>query len=85
MIIDFYTKSDCLLCIEAQTTLELLQQIYSFEINICDIHEREDWLEKYFLHIPVVDIDSIILYGEEVEWDRLEAEIKTKIKKDCIK
>jgi len=80
LVIDFYTKPNCLLCDDALVTLQLLQKMYSFQINICNIHERDDWLEKYFLHIPVVAFDDMIITGEEIGFERLEKEINRKIK-----
>lgn len=64
--VDFYTKEDCLLCEEALTLLETLRDIHPFNLNICDIHERDDWMEAYFLLIPVVAIKDEILYGEKL-------------------
>lgn len=80
LVIDFYTKPDCLLCDDALATLQLLQKMYSFQINICNIHDREGWLEKYFLHIPVVKIEDVIITGEEIGFERLEKEINRKLK-----
>lgn len=81
MIINFYTKPDCLLCQEALALLEMLQHIHLFQIDICDIHERDDWLEKYFLHIPVIEIEGTILTGADIEFSRIEQEMARKIKK----
>lgn len=81
MVIDFYTKPDCLLCDEALSLLEILQTLYDIDINICDIHERDDWLEKYFLHIPVIDIEGTTLSGEAIEFTQLEQLIQRKGKK----
>lgn len=76
LFVDFYTKENCLLCEEALTMIETLQSIYPFQVNICDIHEREEWLEKYFLTIPVVDIGGTIFMGEQVNFSTLEQAIK---------
>ncbi len=81
MIINFYTKVDCLLCKEALVLLETLKDIYSFEINICDIHDNDKWLEKYFLLIPVIDINGTILIGDDIEFSRLEKAIQENLKK----
>ena len=79
MIINFYTKVDCLLCKEALALLETLKHLYSFEINICDIHDNDEWLEKYFLLIPVIDINGTILIGDDIEFSRLEQVIQENI------
>lgn len=79
MIINFYTKVDCLLCKEALALLETLKHLYSFEINICDIHDHDEWLEKYFLLIPVIDINGTILIGDDIEFSRLEQVIQENI------
>lgn len=55
--------------------------MYTFQINICNIHERDDWLEKYFLHIPVVAIDNTIVTGDEIGFERLEKEVLKRAKK----
>jgi len=81
LVIHFYTKPDCLLCEEALTMLQTLQNIYEFEINICDIHERDEWLEKYFLHIPVIEINDRLFTGDEIEFSKLEEQIIRKIAK----
>lgn len=80
MNIKFYTKPDCLLCNDALTLLETLQTMYNFEIDIRNIHDCDDWLEKYFLHIPVIDIEGTTLLGEAIEFTQIETLIKQKQK-----
>jgi len=74
--VNFYTKEHCLLCEEALTIVEILQSMYSFQINICDIHERDDWLEQYFLLIPVVEINGTKLTGNQLTYPIIEETIK---------
>ena len=81
MIIDFYTKENCLLCEEALTLLETLKTLYTFEINICDIHANDEWLEKYFLLIPVIDVNGTIVTGKDIHFTYLEQVIQENLKK----
>lgn len=77
--VNFYTKEHCLLCEEALIIVETLQSIYSFQLNIRDIHERDDWLEQYFLLIPVVDINGTELTGNQLTYAILEETIKAHV------
>ena len=76
MVVYFYTKPDCLLCEEALSLLETLQTLYNFDIEIRNIHDRDDWLEEFFLHIPVIDIAGTMLYGDAIEFTKIEQLLK---------
>ncbi|WP_243388217.1 glutaredoxin family protein [Bacillus kexueae] len=60
-----YSKNGCPLCDEAIEHLKELQNEYPITINVVDIYENDDLLEKYQLMIPVVEIKGeIIGYGK---------------------
>jgi glutaredoxin len=57
-----FSKPGCHLCEEAIRTLEeLLNSDSAFELEVVDITKDESTYEKYFLTIPVVQVD-----GEDV-------------------
>ncbi|QKY69880.1 glutaredoxin family protein [Lentibacillus sp. CBA3610] len=72
----FYTKENCSLCDDALATLELLRHDYPFEIEKRDIHTKDEWLEKYQLQIPVVQINDTTLNCEQISYDALEQALR---------
>ncbi|EIT87039.1 glutaredoxin [Fictibacillus macauensis ZFHKF-1] len=63
--IQFYTKHLCPLCEEAHTLLVELQEELKLSIEVIDIYESDDLVERYGLMIPVVSIDGeTLLYGK---------------------
>ncbi|RYG74434.1 glutaredoxin family protein [Lentibacillus lipolyticus] len=72
----FYTKENCPLCDQVQAMLDILQHEYTFEIEIRDIHSREDWLEEYQLLIPAVEIGNHAFNCEEISYEVLEQVLK---------
>ena len=73
MKVFFYTKENCLLCEEAYTLLELLQNKYEFEIETRDIYTNDEWLEKFQIMIPVIQAGDEIVVGNEINLERLDA------------
>ena len=60
MKIVLYSKENCCLCDEAKAILRELQ----VEWEEVDIYKNEQWLERYQLMIPVIEIDGeIVAYG----------------------
>lgn len=60
MKIVVYSKENCCLCDEAKDILRELQ----VEWEEVDIYKNEQWLERYQLMIPVIEIDGeIVAYG----------------------
>lgn len=60
MKIVVYSKENCCLCDEAKAILRELQ----VEWEEVDIYKNEQWLERYQLMIPVIEIDGeIVAYG----------------------
>jgi len=68
----FYTKENCPLCDNALAILELLQHDYPLEIEERNIYTKDEWLEKYQLEIPVVQIKDITLNCEQISYESLE-------------
>ena len=65
MIIKFYSKPDCGLCIEGLHTLKIVQEDIDFTIEHCNIEEDDEAHEKYMLMIPVVEHNGkVVQYGQ---------------------
>ncbi|WP_010098444.1 glutaredoxin family protein [Ornithinibacillus scapharcae] len=67
-----YTKEVCSLCEDAEALLEMFQNDYEFEIEKRDIYTNDEWLEKYHLLIPVVEVSGIQLDCEHVDYFTIE-------------
>lgn len=67
-----YSKKNCPLCDKGQDILEEIKQEISFDLEVIDIYQDDEWLEKYQLMIPVVCIGD-----EEIDFGQLS---KRKIK-----
>lgn len=72
----FYTKEHCSLCDDALGFLSMFQDDYTFDINIRDIHSKDEWLEQYQLLIPVIDINGEQLTCEQMSYENIERLIK---------
>ncbi|ASK62754.1 thioredoxin family protein [Virgibacillus phasianinus] len=70
--IEFYTKEHCPLCDDAMALLEMLQKDYPCTIDMRDIYSNEEWLEKFHLSIPVVNIDGVELDCQHISFETLE-------------
>ena len=65
MIIKFYSKPDCELCVEGLHTLKIVQEDIDFTIEHYNIEEDDAVHEKYMLMIPVVERDGdVIQFGQ---------------------
>ncbi|WP_164668153.1 glutaredoxin family protein [Virgibacillus doumboii] len=72
----FYTKENCQLCDNARELLNLLKDDYPYEMEERDIYTNDEWLEKYQLMIPVVELGDVTLDCEEINYDSLEKALK---------
>ncbi|MGE7987195.1 glutaredoxin family protein [Lysinibacillus fusiformis] len=64
MIVQFFSRANCPLCVEGLQTLKLVQEDVTFDIEIVNIEEDDYIHEKYMLMIPVVEKDGVIIqYG----------------------
>jgi len=75
----FYTKEICSLCDDAKALLLMFQRDYPFELEERDIYTNDEWLEKYQLLIPYVQINDNTLNCEEINIDSLEQLLKDHI------
>ncbi|MGG3842046.1 glutaredoxin family protein [Anoxybacillus kestanbolensis] len=66
MKIVVYSKENCCLCDEVKDILRELQ----VEWEEVDIYKNEQWLERYQLMIPVIEID-----GEMVAYGRIHKDV----------
>ncbi|MFP8643850.1 glutaredoxin family protein [Priestia aryabhattai] len=66
MEVVMYTKNGCHLCDDAKKLLAEMQSEFPFQLIERDIYKNDEWLEKYHLAIPVVEMD-----GEEVEYGKI--------------
>ena len=65
MIVKFYSRPNCELCIEGLHTLKIVQEDVPFTIEQYNIEDNEQLHEKYMLMIPVVEKDgTVIQYGQ---------------------
>lgn len=77
MKIVFYSKENCSLCDKGLLILEKIKNDVCFTVEVVDIYEDDQLLEKYQIMIPVVEID-----GEEVDYGILsEAKIRSFLEK----
>lgn len=67
----FYTKEKCPLCDDVRAMLELIRYDCPFEIEERNIYEKDEWLEKYQLQIPVVEINDTSLNCEQISYEAL--------------
>ncbi|HEX6594940.1 MAG TPA: glutaredoxin family protein [Bacillota bacterium] len=71
-----YMRKPCPLCDDAKTWLTILQQEYSFVIEERNIETNDEWLEKYQLMIPVIEIGGVTLHAEQLNLASLENALK---------
>ena len=60
-----YAKEGCHLCERAIGTLTELQASKSFDLEIIDITKDQFTFEKYFLKIPVIQLDGVVTFEVE--------------------
>ncbi|MFD2509928.1 glutaredoxin family protein [Halalkalibacter alkalisediminis] len=70
------SKIDCPLCDKAIDQITPLAEEFQFKINVVDIYQDDELLEKYQIMIPVV-----IMNGEEVDFGIIS---KEKIRKRLL-
>lgn len=67
-----YTKKICPLCDEALELLKTFQYEYDFEIEERDIYTNDQWLEKFYVRIPVVSMNGKEIDGEKINYEDLD-------------
>jgi len=64
MLVKFYSRPNCSLCVDGFATLRLVQEDIPFDIELINIEEDDELHEKFMLMIPVVEMDNtVIQYG----------------------
>ncbi|MBB5173458.1 glutaredoxin family protein [Texcoconibacillus texcoconensis] len=66
MKLTFYTKEQCPLCAKGLIALERVQKHFDFQIDIVDIYEDDELLERYQIRIPVVVAEDGQLIDEGI-------------------
>ena len=65
MIVKFYSRPNCELCIEGLNSLKIVQEDLGFEIEQYNIEDDDALHEKYMFMIPVVEVNNkVIQYGQ---------------------
>ncbi len=67
-----YTKETCTLCDEAELLLSLFMETHPFELEKRDIYTNDEWLAKFQLEIPVIEMNGKQLYGEGISYESIE-------------
>ncbi|MFC2947218.1 glutaredoxin family protein [Virgibacillus sediminis] len=76
MKVIIYTKEHCPLCEDAKALLSLFHGEHPLEMEERDIYSNDEWLERYQLEIPVIEVGSRELNGEEISYESLERLLK---------
>jgi glutaredoxin len=71
-----YTKKHCPLCLEAKMNLMLIGELVPLKIEERDIEEKDEWMEKYGVMIPVVEYNGEIIQNGRVDYPTLLAALK---------
>ncbi|WP_100405402.1 glutaredoxin family protein [Bacillus solitudinis] len=75
----FFSKTQCPLCDKGLKIVQELQKEFSFQIDVIDIYEDDELLEKYQVMIPVVTIND-----QEIDFGQLSKETMRKGLQDKI-
>jgi glutaredoxin len=73
-----YSKNGCHLCERAHSVLQELDSCQNIVLEIVDISKDPDHFEKYFLSIPVVEIDGEVVF--QASDIRSPSDIETKLR-----
>jgi glutaredoxin len=73
MIVTFYTRRDCCLCVDAYAALERVRQQHPFELCVVDLDSDAgaDKHAAYSDEVPVVELDGRKLMKYRVDEARL--------------
>ncbi|MGE7021353.1 glutaredoxin family protein [Solibacillus cecembensis] len=67
MIVQFYSRPNCELCVEGLQILKLVQEDIPFQIEQINIEENDALHEKFMVMIPVVEFN-----GDVIQFGRLD-------------
>lgn len=79
--INFYTKENCSICVDAEALLSVFRTDYPYELEIRDIYTNDEWLEKYHLLIPIIEVNGRQLNCEEINFDSIQSLLKEEYEK----
>lgn len=82
MHIIFYTKEVCSLCEDAEGLLSAFSTEFPHTLEKRDIYTNDEWLEKYHLLIPVIEINGEQLNCEEISYDAVKAFLEKHVKRN---
>jgi hypothetical protein len=69
-VFDVYSREGCHLCeVLIEDLLVLLRG--RAEVRVHDIDSRLDWLQKYDVRVPVVELDATVLCEYSLDRDRI--------------
>lgn len=77
----FYMKNNCPLCDEVFMLLEVFQTSYDFQIETRDIYAKDEWLEQYFLTIPVLEINGNQINAHKISPEKIERFLSENLKR----
>jgi glutaredoxin len=59
MNVKYYTKENCSLCDKGLLVLDRISKEIPLDIEMIDIYQDDELLEKYQIMIPVVEINDV--------------------------
>ncbi|WP_017379165.1 glutaredoxin family protein [Paenisporosarcina sp. TG-14] len=71
MEIRFYSRPNCLLCIEAWMMLQLVKEDVYLDIEEINIEENDEIHEKYVLRIPVIEYKGEVIQEGRIDYPTL--------------
>jgi len=71
--------------VDAEALLSTFKRDYPYELEMRDIYSNDDWLEKYQLLIPVIEVNGKQLNCEEINYDSVEELLKNEFKREANK
>lgn len=78
-VITVYSKLDCPLCDKAIAKISTLQSEFAFTINVVDIYQDDELLEKYQIMIPVVVSDGVEIDFGQISENKVKSYLQAKI------
>lgn len=78
-VITVYSKLDCPLCDKAIAKIRNLQSEFTFTINVVDIYQDDELLEKYQIMIPVVVSDGNEIDFGQISENKVKSYLQAKI------
>jgi len=69
-VIEVYSREGCHLCeVLIEDLLALLRG--RADVRVHDIDSRPDWLQKYDIRVPVVELEGVVLCEYSLDRDRV--------------